>query len=197
MVFCCCSYLWGMAHTSCRSLSWGAQHRQKTQGGSQNRHPRRKGYCHQRPAFKHWHCNKAQSTVNKGTVEERIVYYNRWTYSSDKGGLRQGVIQDERKLPTEVSHNLAGWDWTPVPQGPVGLYEDSHLIRSLAQAIMLLQVGNVLNVPLEQAEDVIHSTKQPGQENKVQNQLNVMQSTVGIYQIPNNKRTPRINHYSR
>lgn len=48
---------------------------------------------------------------------------------------------------------------------------------------MLLQVGNVLNVPLEQAEDVIHSTKQPGQENKAQNQLNVIQSPVRIYQI--------------
>jgi hypothetical protein len=127
---------------------------------------------------------KAQAS-QQGKVEERSdrLNYSRWTYSSNKGGLRQGVIQDERKLPTEVSHNLAGWDRTPVPQGPIGLYEDSHLVRSLAQAIMLLQVGNVLNVPLEQAEDVIHSTKQPGQENKAQNQLNVIQSPVWIYQI--------------
>lgn len=109
--------------------------------------------------------------------------YNRWTYSSNKGRLRQGVIQDERELPTKVSHNLAGWDRAPVPQGPVGLYEDSHLICSLAQAIMLLQVGNVLNMPLEQAEDVIHSTKQPGQENKAQSQLYVIHSTVSTYKI--------------
>lgn len=87
-------------------------------------------------------------------------------YSSNEGGLRQGVVQDKCELSTEISDNLAGRDGTPVPQGSVSLDEDSHLICGLAQAIVLFQVGNVLNVPLEQAEDVIHSTKQPGQENK-------------------------------
>jgi hypothetical protein len=36
---------------------------------------------------------------------------------------------------------------------------------------VLLQVGNVLNVSLEQAEDVIHGTKQPGHENKAEIQV--------------------------
>jgi hypothetical protein len=130
-----------------------------------------------------WHCNSRLKPQPTKVRFKKQVDYNRWTYSSNKGGLRQGVIQDECELPTKVSHNLAGWDRAPVPQGPVGLYEDSHLICSLAQAIMLLQVGNVLNVPLEQAEDVIHSTKQPGQENKAQSQLNVIHSTVSTYKI--------------
>jgi hypothetical protein len=55
-----------------------------------------------------------------------------WTYSSDEGGFRHGVVQDEGKLPAEISHDLAGWDGTPVPQGSVGLDEDDHLVCGLA-----------------------------------------------------------------
>jgi hypothetical protein len=84
-----------------------------------------------------------------------------WTYSSNEGGFWHGVVQDEGELPAKISHDLAGWDRPPVPQGSVGLDENGHLVCGLAQAVVLLQVGNVLNVSLEQAKDVIHSTKQP------------------------------------
>lgn len=87
----------------------------------------------------------------------------RWcTYCSNEGGFWQSVIQDERELPAEISHDLTSWERAPVPEGPVGLNQDGNLSCCLAQTIVLLQTGNVLNVSLEQAEYVIHSTKQPG-----------------------------------
>ena len=104
--------------------------------------------------------------------EEEMVGLQRRTYSGNEGGLWQRVVQDECELSTKISHDLAGRNGTPVPQGSVGLDEDGHLVGSLAQAVVLLQVCNVLNVPLEQAEDVIHSTKQPGQDNKTESQVN-------------------------
>ena len=61
---------------------------------------------------------------------------------------------------------------------------------------MLLQVCNVLNVPLEQAEDVIHSAKQPGQDNKALSQVNVIKEIVWQL-VPDNERIIGINHDSR
>ena len=128
--------------------------------------------------------------------EEEMVGLQRRTYSGNEGGLWQRVVQDECELSTKISHDLAGRNGTPVPQGSVGLDEDSHLIRSLAQAVVLLQVCNVLNVPLEQAEDVIHSAKQPGQDNKALSQVNVIKEMVWQL-VPDNERIIGINHDSR
>lgn len=66
----------------------------------------------------------------------------------------------------KISHNLISRVRTPVPQCPVCLNNNDHLICSLVQPILLFQMRHVLNVALKQAEYIIHNGEQPNRENK-------------------------------
>nr|GMD77293.1 meiotic recombination protein DMC1 homolog [Ipomoea batatas] len=74
---------------------------------------------------------------------------------------------DEGKLSMKISHNLISRVRTPVPQRPVCLNDNDHLICSLVQPILLFQMRHVLNVALKQAEYIIHNGEQPNRENKL------------------------------
>lgn len=93
-------------------------------------------------------------------LKENDIFSRKTNHSSEYrlGGV---VIQYERKLPIDVSHNMVSRIRTSVPQGSVSLYYNANFISCLCQPILLLQGSYVLNMPLEQAENVIHDREKP------------------------------------
>lgn len=83
------------------------------------------------------------------------------THSSYKCTFLRAVIKNECKFPMEISHNLICGIGASIPQSSVSLNDNGHFICSLAQSILLLKMCYILNVALEQAEYVVHNSKQP------------------------------------
>lgn len=86
------------------------------------------------------------------------------THHRDEGALCRTVINDECELSFNVSQGMISRTASSVPQRTVSFYNDVHFICSFGQSIQLFQRSYVLDVPMKQAEDVIHNSEKPGEK---------------------------------